>query len=361
MKNIFILVPSLVPTGPIKGAIALANYLVNKSLVTLVTVKSDSKSSTCIDKKINYHCLGDSKFGFLGKIFKYRKLLQEAGGKKKVASISYCFSADWINFFSSKHALTCSSVRGDLVKVYKMDHGWFGLLAGIMHLVSLAGFNKVIAMSTSMSQQIKFYSRKEAFIVGNFLDEKPLEGIRKRKFNRNNSLNRFVFVGNLTLNKNPLLLIHALNKVHIAGYKVFLDIIGDGPLIKDVILLIEKLNLQPIIKVHGYLSEPYSVIVKADIFVLPSQSEGISRASLEALYLGLPVILRAKEGNLELINHGYNGILFKDDNDLHDAMISALSLIDKDQNPIKLLPKFYSQKHCAEKYLNIINDIDLQC
>jgi glycosyltransferase involved in cell wall biosynthesis len=359
MKIIFILVPSLVPTGPIKGAVALANYLVNKTLVTIVTVKNSSRYSSYLDKRINYICLKNSKLGVIGKILEFGKLLREAGGPGKVASISYCFSADLINVFCSKYALTCSSVRGDLIKVYKMDHGWIGLIAAVIHLTSLAKFDKIIAMSTAMSQQIKFYSRKDAFIVGNFIDEKPLKGMRKRKFNCNNLLSRFVFVGNLSFNKKPLLLIHALNKIHSAGHKVALDIIGDGPLKKEIVDLIEKLGLQSIIKVHGYLSEPFNVIVRADIFVLPSLSEGISRASLEALYLGLPVILRAKDGNLELIDHGYNGILFNDDNDLEKALISALSIINKKQDPMKLLPKFYSQQYCAKKYLNIICDNDL--
>ena len=55
---------------------------------------------------------------------------------------------------------------------------------------------------------------------------------------------------------------------------------------------------------------PYSLLGRADAFVLPSLSEGISRAALEALHLGVPCILRNVDGNQELITPRVNGELF---------------------------------------------------
>ena len=358
MKKVFILIPSLVPTGPIKGAVALANFLVKKTSVTLVAVKDGPGCSAYIDSTVKYHCLNNSRLGLVGKVIELRRMLREAGGLTKVASVSYCFSADLVNIFCSKYALTCSSVRGNLTNIYKMDHGWIGLPAAIIHLMSLTCFAKVIAMSLPMAQQIKFYSRKDCYIVGNFVDEAPLEGLRKTEFNTKDTVKRFVFVGNISAHKNPLLLIQALNKMHNCGYHVALDLIGEGPLMNDLVNLIEQLNLQSIVTVHGHLADPFQIIAEADIFVLPSKSEGISRASLEALYLGLPVILRAIDGNSELVEDGNNGVLFEDDNKLHSAMISALSIISKDRNPKELLPKFYSQSHCGEEFFDVIEGND---
>lgn len=358
MKKVFILIPSLVSTGPVKGAVALANFLVNKTSVTLVAIKDGPGCSAYIDSKIKYHCLNNLRLGPIGKIIEFRRILREAGGLTKVASVSYCFSADLVNIFCSKYAVTCSSVRGNLTNIYKMDYGWIGLPAAIIHLISLVWFDKVIAMSFPMAQQIKSYSGKDSYVVGNFVDEAPLKGLRKTEFNRKDTVKRFVFVGNISVRKNPLLLIQALNTMHTAGYRIALDLIGEGPLMNDLVNLIEQLNLQSIVTVHGQLSDPFPIIAKADIFVLPSTSEGISRASLEALYLGLPVILRDVDGNSELVEDGNNGVLFEDDNKLHSAMISALSIISKDRNPKELLPKFYSQSHCGEEFFDIIEGSD---
>ena len=122
MKKVFILIPSLVPTGPIKGAVALANFLVKKTSVTLVAVKDGPGCSAYIDSTVKYHCLNNSRLGLVGKIIELRRILREAGGLTKVASVSYCFSADLVNIFCSKYALTCSSVRGNLTNIYKKPY-----------------------------------------------------------------------------------------------------------------------------------------------------------------------------------------------------------------------------------------------
>ena len=48
-----------------------------------------------------------------------------------------------------------------------------------------------------------------------------------------------------------------------------------------------------------------------DIKVLPSVMEGLSQALLEAMALGTPVVATAYAGNLSLIRHGKNGLLFE--------------------------------------------------
>jgi glycosyltransferase involved in cell wall biosynthesis len=49
-----------------------------------------------------------------------------------------------------------------------------------------------------------------------------------------------------------------------------------------------------------------------DVNVLASMSEGISQSLLEAMYLKVPVIATAAAGNLDLIDDGRNGLLFRD-------------------------------------------------
>ena len=351
----------MVSTGPIKGAIALANYLVNKTSVTLVAVKDGPGCAAYLDDAVKYRCLNNSRFGLIGKVIELRKLLRDAGGSTKVACISYCLSADFINVFCSKYAVTCSSIRGNLPSIYKMDHGLIGIPAAIIHLMSLSFFSIVIAMSSPMARQIKSYSKKDSLIVGNFIDEAPLKEFRKAEFNTTSPVKRFVFVGNISAHKGPLALIKALKHIHDCGYRVALDIVGDGPLMDDLVAMVESLGLEPIVTIHGQQTDPFPIIAKADIFVLPSKSEGISRASLEALYLGLPVVLREVDGNAELVEDGINGVLFDTDNDLHIAMISSLQILSQDRSPTGLLPTFYSQSHCGQKIFDIMSGYHQEC
>jgi glycosyltransferase involved in cell wall biosynthesis len=50
------------------------------------------------------------------------------------------------------------------------------------------------------------------------------------------------------------------------------------------------------------------------INVLPSISEGLSQALLEAMAIGIPVVATAASGNLDLIQDGENGLLYENEN-----------------------------------------------
>jgi glycosyltransferase involved in cell wall biosynthesis len=77
-------------------------------------------------------------------------------------------------------------------------------------------------------------------------------------------------------------------------------------------------------KVYG--AEKLKVFEKADIFVLPSYSEGFSTAMLEAMAAGLPVIVTAVGAAPEVIKDGVNGYVIKP-GDLHALSSSLDSLV----------------------------------
>jgi len=356
MKKFFILIPSFSMTGPIKGAVALANYLVNEREVHLVTLKKTTDYKAHINQNIKITCLEDHCSSIFQKISFYKKLLKKAGTKETVASISMLFSADFINIFCRNFATTCSSVRGNLTKIYRMDYGFLGLPLAVLHLIYFRKFDKLVTMSQEMEKQVKFYSRRDSTIIGNFIDESELEVYRSNRLKKNINIDftNFVFVGFVSHRKNPILLLNTLHRLHLDGFNVFLDIIGSGSLMESVKKEIKKLHISEIVKIHGHLENPYKVIAASDIFVLPSFAEGTSRASLEALYLGLPCILRKVDGNMELIEDYKNGFLFLDDDDLYNAMKNAINHASFNSKKDILLPDFYRQSVSSKKFLNYI-------
>lgn len=342
-------------TGPIKGAIALANSLSLEREVHLVTIKRLIAYEPALDKKIKIICLADYSSNFLQKILYYRKLLQNSGPKKNVVSVSMLFSADLINLFCFKQASICSSIRGNLPEAYKMDYGYMGYILGIMHLIFLRRFNKIVTMSNEMKKQVKYYSGKDSKIIGNFIDENQLELYRHNKFhNKKTNTTRFIFLGRVAHGKNPILLLNTIFKLHKNGFKVFLDIIGDGPILPLIRDKVEELKINNIVKIHGNINNPFPKIVEGDFFVLPSLTEGTPRACLEALYLGIPCILRKVDGNSELIQEGENGFLFQDDNDLYNVMKSVIESKPKTLNKDILLPSFYRQSKSSKSFLSFI-------
>jgi glycosyltransferase involved in cell wall biosynthesis len=350
MRDIFILVPSFTPTAPVKGAVALANALAAERKVTLVALKNGPGADAAVDSRVTQISLADSVNG-LPRPLAYRNMLRDAGGAAKVASISLCFSADMVNIFSRKQAVTCASVRGNLTRVYPMTYGLAGAPLAISHLLALRAVDHVVAMTSAMADDVGRFVGHTPQVIGNFVDEAALEPYRRRG-PRDGPL-RFVFVGFLTPLKRPTSVLDAIADLRRSGEDVRLDVIGSGPLRDVIAQQIERDALTSHVVLHGHLRDPYPLIAEADALVLPSISEGTSRAALEALYLGVPAVLRNTDGNDELVRPGENGMLFTNDAELPGAMLAAARL-GRSANRESLLPPECRQKWAARRYLELV-------
>ena len=90
-----------------------------------------------------------------------------------------------------------------------------------------------------------------------------------------------------------------------------LVIAGDGPLLVELKALAESLGIAARTAFLGASDRIPEVLQALDVFVLPSLNEGISNTILEAMASGLPVVATAVGGNVELIQEGTNGRLFR--------------------------------------------------
>ena len=86
-------------------------------------------------------------------------------------------------------------------------------------------------------------------------------------------------------------------------------IVGGGRRIDEVRQLAESLGLAGAVHFLGPRPDVPDLLNAMDIFVLPSYSEGVSLALLEAMAAGLPVIATAVGGLPEVVTDGDNGLL----------------------------------------------------
>lgn len=354
-RKYFILIPSPHSSGPVKGAYALANALATTREVTLVTLKAGPGANTPLDERIRWVSLADVPGGWRTRIQAYRQVLRKSGGRKDIVSISMCFSADMINRFCGDAAITCASVRGNLVQNYRMDYGVSGIPLAMAHLIALRGFDRVVAMTDAMAKQVRFYTRKQPAVIGNFVDEAALEPYRNAAMP--NGPLRFVFLASLSIRKQPLLLIRAMHELRQQEREVTLDIIGSGPLLAVVQNEVGSLGLNEVVRIHGQLVSPYALLASADAMVIPSLSEGVSRAALEALHLGVPCVLRDVDGNSGLVASGGNGSLFRQDSELANAMLQSAKISRRMSVRHSLLPPGFRQATATQRYMELVESI----
>lgn len=103
---------------------------------------------------------------------------------------------------------------------------------------------------------------------------------------------------------------------------VKLILVGEGPLKERAIELLDSHDLSEHAWIPGARGDIADIMRSLDIFVLPSQAEGISNTILEAMATRLPVVATAVGGNIELVQDGINGILVQASNP--EEMASAL-------------------------------------
>lgn len=122
---------------------------------------------------------------------------------------------------------------------------------------------------------------------------------------------RLLYTGRLSAAKGLPILFEALGRVVLHHPDLVLTLVGDGPDRQALETLTADLKLSPYLKFVGYQSQDAvcEYLHKSDIFVLPSFSEGLPVALMEALAAGVPVVTTTVAGISELVEDGVNGYL----------------------------------------------------
>ena len=136
----------------------------------------------------------------------------------------------------------------------------------------------------------------------------------------------FISVGRLAAAKNIRLLIQAFANV-IKKVDARLIIVGDGAERKNLEDLVARLKLADKVDFTGQLINPFPLVSKADVFVLPSDYEGSPGALVEAMACGIQLVSTNSSGGAgEILMEGKLGALVpvNDEDALAAAMLGAL-------------------------------------
>jgi L-malate glycosyltransferase len=120
---------------------------------------------------------------------------------------------------------------------------------------------------------------------------------------------RLAFAGRFVSQKNPLQFVQTLANIkdlHWTGLMM-----GDGTLRAEVELAIRTYNLEDRITLTGWLhpAEVLDGFRRCDILFMPSLSEGLPVVGVQAMALGLVLVLSRVGGCVEIVEPGRNGYL----------------------------------------------------
>lgn len=138
-------------------------------------------------------------------------------------------------------------------------------------------------------------------------------------------------VGNIRRVKGHDLFIRAAAAVVRQFPKAFFTIAGDvlePDYFAELQTLVQDLNLGKHFRFDGGITNLHQHLAEADVFVLPSRSEGFSNAIIEAMAASLPVVATDVGGNAEAVIDGTSGFLVPSEDP--DALAAAILMLLSD-------------------------------
>lgn len=208
----------------------------------------------------------------------------------------------------------------------------------------------VIAVSLSLA---KLYGSSSVRLVAFAPTAVAAAEIFDRQDTCQSTPTRLLFVGRLVPVKGLAYLFEAVRLLLHDGVPVRLILVGAGPHLKTLITLAAEHKLTSAVEFTGEVSFGPRLLAlyrEADIFVLPSLSEGTPRVLWEAMAAGLPIVATSVGGVPEIIQHGETGLLVPPQS-AQQLAVAIQRMIENDELRARLIRAGYSliRKHTVEK------------
>ena len=222
-------------------------------------------------------------------------------------------SAMLASLFRGKQHGYALEVVGDPYDVFSsgITHSW---LDKVLAWLSYAGLKSMANHALAGCYVTKHYLQQRYPVGDNGLSvgcsdiELPDKKIRASFRTFTQPGKELVFVGSFAqLYKGPDLLIRALAHLKGRGQHFHANVLGGGIYLEPMQALAKELGCAECITFVGEVNhqQVMEYLDKADLFVMPSRTEGLPRALIEAMSRGLPCIASSVGGIPELLDAPY--------------------------------------------------------
>ena len=194
-----------------------------------------------------------------------------------------------------------ASQRGD----YHARYGKFRL-----YLTEKLIYNTADVLLTNSAQIQRHlhqrYPDKNIFSIPNLLELPTQEWSQPHRDDTEEKL--IVSVGRFAPEKGHRYLIEALNTLDRENILWRCTFLGEGELEAELRALAAEYELSESIAFPGFCEDVFSMLLTADVFVLPSLHESSPNALIEAMGIGMPCIASDVGGIVDLIEDEKNGL-----------------------------------------------------
>ena len=265
---------------------------------------------------------------------------------KRVALIGFGLIPDLIILLFGGKNKKISYLRGDITENYLIDFKYFHRIAINAHLHIINRLDHVLYLTVANYDKLHSRIHTRSNILPNVVSVEEFRLSAEVRESRKSSI---VVIGGLHERKRSLDAVHIVNQlIKSTGQPITLQFFGDGPLKDKIIKTANELNVQCVM--HGFVPDPYSLIIKDDILLHCAVSEGASRTILEALALALYTVSSNWPGVTEIISHEITGFIYSN----RDEAVRSLSDIISNRAFVSPQPLSHSSTFSVQQKLKEI-------
>lgn len=206
-------------------------------------------------------------------------------------------------------------------QINKKPH-WLRKITGIVEKIGYSTATKVVFITNSMKDEIERFICSKVKVSVILLNEVSKLTIRESE---PKLPLRILLAGVIDQRKNIPFVLNALAlipKEELHNFQV--TIAGDGPQLNYCIKLAQDLELSNV-SFAGWQDDITEYINKSDLFLHPSLHEGLSNAVLEALSIGVPILLSDIPEHKEIAHDKINLFSLENPKILADIMMGLLN------------------------------------
>lgn len=227
---------------------------------------------------------------------------------------------------STDNSLKARVVRGSVPYLYPSADRVIAVSEGVANsMVERAGLkNQDISVLHNPIHVDEVRERSQQPIEHEWLDDEAIEVV--------------LFVGRIEEQKNLTAWLRAFKQIHRRDPDTRAIIVGKGSRQQHVSESAERLDIDHVVSMPGYVKNPYAYMRNASVFLLSSRFEGLPTVLIEALACGCPVVATdCPSGPREILADGRYGTLAPvgDIDGLVDGVIEALA----DPIPVNVLER----------------------
>jgi len=231
----------------------------------------------------------------------------------------------------------------------------------ILFRIVFSGMDKIVGVSNACVEDIANYfwsvDKRKLVSIPNGIDCEPFLAVdpqNKEEVFTADCKNKFVFiaVSRLAAVKNLERFILAFHKLIQVNDKAVFVIVGAGPLEEKLKALVQKKELFNHVFFVGFKNNVPNLLKSADVFVMPSLREGLSRSLLEAMVSEKPVLASNIDSISEVVDDYVHGRLVNPE-DVEDILGALLFVIGSDNKALKAMG-LSAKKRVLEKYTSEI-------